>query len=59
MIHEHHSPEMMQKAAKVAAMLREMKSRRGMSSAEMRQDDRKEAGEEMPMRLNKALGKKM
>lgn len=59
MIHEQHTPEMMQKAAKVAAMLRAMKSRRGMSSAEMRQDDRKKAMEEMPMRLNKALGKKM
>ncbi|MBI5357036.1 hypothetical protein HZB78_05530 [Candidatus Collierbacteria bacterium] len=58
MMHEQHSPEMMQKAAKVAAMMRQMKSRAGMSSEEMHKDDRKEAMEETPIRLNKALGKK-
>ena len=59
MIHEQHAPEIMQKAAKVAAMMREIKARRGMSSEEMHKDARKEAGQEMPIRLNKALGKKM
>ena len=56
MIHEHHQ-EMLEKARKVAAIMREMKSRRGMSPDEMRQDDRKETAEETPIRLNKALGK--
>lgn len=54
MMHEHHQPEMLKKAAKVAAVMR---ARRGMSSEDMHKDDRKEAGQEMPIRLNKALGK--